>query len=74
MSMPQKVRELKSVLLTAGFTYRSGKGSHTVWSHQNLDYSIILSGRDSADAQRYQEKDVRNALRDLAKLEEGDSE
>jgi predicted RNA binding protein YcfA (HicA-like mRNA interferase family) len=72
--MPQKVRELKSILLTAGFTSRSGKGSHTVWSHQNLDYSIILSGRDSADAQRYQEKDVRNALRDLAKLEEGDSE
>jgi predicted RNA binding protein YcfA (HicA-like mRNA interferase family) len=72
--MPQKVRELKSILLTAGFTYRSGKGSHTVWSHQGLDYSIILSGRDSADAQRYQEKDVRNALRDLAKLEEGDLE
>jgi predicted RNA binding protein YcfA (HicA-like mRNA interferase family) len=72
--MPQKVRELKSVLLTTGFTYRSGKGSHTVWSHQNLDYSVILSGRDSADAQRYQEKDVRNALRDLAKLEEEDSE
>ncbi len=72
--MPQKVRELKSILLTAGFTYRSGKGSHTVWSHPNLDYSIILSGRDSADAQRYQEKDVRNALRDLASLEEEDSE
>jgi predicted RNA binding protein YcfA (HicA-like mRNA interferase family) len=72
--MPQKVRELKSILLTAGFTYRSGKGSHTVWSHQDLDYSIILSGRDSADAQRYQEKDVRNALRDLARLEEGESE
>lgn len=72
--MPQKVRELKSILLTAGFTYQSGKGSHTVWSHQNLDYSIILSGRDSADAQRYQEKDVRNSLRDLAKLEEEDPE
>jgi predicted RNA binding protein YcfA (HicA-like mRNA interferase family) len=72
--MPQKVRELKSILLNAGFTYRSGKGSHTVWSHQHLDYSIILSGRDSVDAQRYQEKDVRNALRDLARLEEGDSQ
>jgi predicted RNA binding protein YcfA (HicA-like mRNA interferase family) len=72
--MPQKVRELKSILLTAGFTYRSGKGSHTVWSHQDLDYSVILSGRDSADAQRYQAKDVRNALRDLAKLEEEDLE
>jgi predicted RNA binding protein YcfA (HicA-like mRNA interferase family) len=72
--MLQKVRELKSILLTAGFTYRSGKGSHTVWSHQDLDYSIIRSGQDSADAQRYQEKDVRNVLRDLAKLEEEDLE
>ena len=67
--MPQKVRELKSILLSAGFTYRSGKGSHTVWSHPNLDYSVILSGRDSADAQRYQEKDVRNAMRDLFTVE-----
>ena len=72
--MPQKVRELKSILSSAGFTYRSGKGSHTVWSHPNLDYSVILSGRDSADAQRYQEKDVRNALRDLVTVEEEDSE
>lgn len=72
--MPQKVRELKSILLSAGFTYRSGKGSHTVWSHPNLDYSIILSGRDGADAQRYQEKDVRNALQDLATVEEEDPE
>jgi predicted RNA binding protein YcfA (HicA-like mRNA interferase family) len=61
--MPQQVRELKSTLLSAGFTYRSGKGSHTVWSHPNLDYSIILSGRDVAAAQRYQEKDGRNAYK-----------
>lgn len=72
--MPQKVRELKSILLSAGFTYRSGKGSHTVWSHPSLDYSIILSGQDGADAQRYQEKDVRNALRDLASIEEENPE
>ena len=72
--MPQKVRELKSILLSAGFTYRTGKGSHTVWSHPALGYSIILSGQESADAQRYQEKDVRNALRDLATVEEEDPE
>ena len=72
--MPQKVRELKSILLSAGFTYRSGKGSHTVWSHPGLNYSIILSGQDGADAQIYQEKDVRNALRDLANIEEENPE
>ena len=72
--MPQKVRELKSILLNLGFTFRTGKGSHTVWSHLNLPYSIILSGKDGADAQRYQEKDVRNASQDLASLEDEDLE
>lgn len=41
------------MLLKARFTYRSGKGSHTL-----LDYSLTLSGKDGADADRYQEKDV----------------
>jgi hypothetical protein len=27
--MPKKIRELKSILMKAGFTYRPGKGSHT---------------------------------------------
>ena len=72
--MPQKVRELKSILLNLGFTFRTGKGSHTVWSHQNLPYSIVLSGKDGADAQRYQEKDVRTALEDLASSEDEDLE
>jgi predicted RNA binding protein YcfA (HicA-like mRNA interferase family) len=66
--VPKKIRELKAMLLKAGFTYRSGKGSHTVWSHPLLEYSLTMSGKDGADADRYQEKDVRNALRDLKKL------
>ena len=68
--MPKKIRELKSILLKAGFSYRSGKGSHTVWSHTLLPYSLTLSGKDGADANRYQEKDVKNALNDLEKLQE----
>ncbi len=67
--MPKKIRELQAELLKAGFTYRSGKGSHTVWSHPKLSYSLILSGKDGADAERYQERDVRNALRDLENLD-----
>ncbi|WP_201323718.1 type II toxin-antitoxin system HicA family toxin [Pseudanabaena sp. lw0831] len=63
--MAKKIRELKAMLLKAGFTYRSGKGSHTVWSHPKLEYSLTLSGKDGNDADRYQEKDVRNALRDI---------
>jgi predicted RNA binding protein YcfA (HicA-like mRNA interferase family) len=56
--VPKKIRELKSMLKKAGFTSRSGKGSHTVWSHPLLDYSLTISGKDGADAERYQERDV----------------
>lgn len=72
--MPKKIRELKAMLLKAGFVYRPGKGSHTVWSHPLLDYSLTLSGKDGGDADRYQERDVRNAIRDLSALEEGEAE
>ncbi len=58
------------MLLKAGFNYRSGKGSHTVWSHPLLPYSLTLSGKDGADADRYQEKDVKNALKYLENLQE----
>jgi predicted RNA binding protein YcfA (HicA-like mRNA interferase family) len=67
--MPKKIGEIKAALLKAGFTVRSGKGSHTVWSHVKLSYSLTISGKDGADADRYQEKDVRNALKDLVDLD-----
>ncbi|MBL1198459.1 MAG: type II toxin-antitoxin system HicA family toxin [Nostoc sp. ZfuVER08] len=60
------------MLLKAGFTYRSGKGSDTVWSHPLLIYSLTLSGKDGADADRYQEKDVKNALIEVKYLEQED--
>ena len=31
--MPQKIRQLKAALAKAGFFFRPGKGSHTVWEH-----------------------------------------
>ena len=31
--MPKKIRELKRMLTKAGFTQRTGKGSHTNWFH-----------------------------------------
>ena len=34
-----------------------------------LPYSLTLSGKDGADCDRYQEKDVRDALKDLEELE-----
>ncbi|AOX01612.1 hypothetical protein BJP34_21150 [Moorena producens PAL-8-15-08-1] len=67
--MPKKIRELKSMLKKAGFSYRSGKGSHTVWSHPLLNYSLTLSGKDGEDANKYQEKAVKNVLIDLDNLQ-----
>jgi len=63
--MEGKIFDIELSLLKAGFTFRSGKGSHTVWSHVKLSYSLTISGKDGADADRYQERDVRNALQDL---------
>lgn len=72
--MAKKIRELKSLLLKAGFTCRSGKGSHTVWSHPLLPGKLTLSGKDGADAKPYQEKDVNTAIQkveNIAKEQKG---
>lgn len=62
--MLKKVRELKKMLLKAGFTYRQGKGSHTFWTHSLiLDEPITMSGKDSDDARLYLEKAVEKKWR-----------
>ncbi|MEA5478120.1 type II toxin-antitoxin system HicA family toxin [Pseudanabaena galeata UHCC 0370] len=48
--MPKKIRELKSMLLKAGFTSESAKGSHSKWTHPKLLRKIIISGKDGNDA------------------------
>ncbi|MBD6618726.1 type II toxin-antitoxin system HicA family toxin [Komarekiella sp. 'clone 1'] len=48
--MPKKIRELKSLLLQAGFSYRPGKGSHTNWYHPLLPGRVTISGKDGSDA------------------------
>jgi len=65
--MPKKIRQLKAMLSQSGFIClpKRGKGSHSVWEHPLLPYNITLAGIDGDDAQRYQEKDVRSAMRDV---------
>jgi predicted RNA binding protein YcfA (HicA-like mRNA interferase family) len=64
--MPKKIRELKRILSKAGFTSRSGKGSHTVWSHTQLPgKQVVLSGNDGDDAKPYQEKKVHDAVTEV---------
>lgn len=69
--MPKKIRELKQMLGKAGFERvpKRGKGSHTVWTHPLYNGSITLSGKDSKDAQRYQEQDVKRAIREVKQNE-----
>jgi predicted RNA binding protein YcfA (HicA-like mRNA interferase family) len=65
---PRTIRQLKADLRRAGFVFRPGKGSHTVWSHPLLRADeITLAGGDGDDAKPYQEQNVRT---NLAKLED----
>ena len=72
--MPKSIRELKRSLEKSGFTLlpKRGKGSHTYWVHPLLTNPVILSGKDSKDAQPYQEKDVLEALKTLKEINQED--
>jgi hypothetical protein len=69
--MPRKVRQLKTDMRKAGLVWRPGKGSHGFWEHPRYpQVTVTLSGQDGDDAQPYQERDVREALRLLRTLQE----
>lgn len=68
--MPKKIRELKNILRKAGFSEKSGKGSHTKWTHPLLSGTIVLSGKDAKDAKPYQEKDIDKALKKLNNIKD----
>ena len=55
------------MLQRAGFELipKRGKGSHSVWKHPLYKGSILISGKDSKDANLYQEKDVKRAIKEV---------
>jgi len=66
--MPRKIRQLVSDLEKAGFVLApGGKGSHRKFRHGRFPGAVIVSGRDGDDAHHYQEKQVRNAIREANK-------
>ncbi len=68
--MPKKIRELKKILLKAGFSYRQGKGSYTFWTHPLIpEEPITISGKDGDDARLYLEKAVEKRLKKLEQLQ-----
>ncbi|NDJ16079.1 type II toxin-antitoxin system HicA family toxin [Myxacorys almedinensis] len=67
--MPRKIREIKKLLLKAGFDHWQGKGSHQIWKHPHLKEKIVIAKKDGADAPSYLEKQVDRALRQIGENE-----
>ena len=65
--MPKKIRELIAQLEKAGFTNKSGKGSHRKFVHPKVMLPIIISGNPGSDALKYQEKAVKQVLKEVKK-------
>lgn len=61
--MPKKIRELKKILRRSGFTQVQGKGSHIHYIHPRYPGKVTLAGKDGADAKKYQEQNVFEAIR-----------
>jgi predicted RNA binding protein YcfA (HicA-like mRNA interferase family) len=64
---PRKIRQLVADLERAGFYLApGGKGSHRKFRHERRPGALILSGKDGDDAQHYQEKQTRDAIREIS--------
>ena len=64
--MPRKIRELIRDLEQAGFylVKGKGKGDHRKFRHPKVARFVILDGRDGQDAHHYQEKHVKQRIRE----------
>ena len=52
------------MLRKAGFTWRTGKGSHTIWQHPSAPGTdVTIAGNDGDDAKPYMEREVQRAIR-----------
>ena len=60
--MPRKIRQLISDLKLAGFALDRQKGSHRQFKHADLPGVITVSGGEGDDVQRYQERQVAQAI------------
>lgn len=65
--MPRKVRQLITDLKLAGFFLDRQKGSHRQFKHPEWPGVITISGGEGDDSQRYQEKQVAQAIAQAGK-------
>jgi len=61
--MPKKIRKLIKDLKMAGFVNRRGKGSHRNFIHVS-GVVLTISGKSGDDAKPYQEKLVRQKIKE----------
>lgn len=61
------------MLRRAGFEELPGKGSHTNWTHPLYAGKITVSGKESADAKPYQEKEVLKAIQTVEQAQDDES-
>ena len=59
--MPRKIRQLIADLKKAGFVNRGGKGSHRNFEDDKGN-RVTIAGKEGADAQPYQEREVRQNI------------
>ena len=69
--MPRKIRELEADLLREGAQMTPGKGSHRKYTHPLISGYVSVSGKPGADAQNYQERDVRDFIRRIRAVRGG---
>jgi predicted RNA binding protein YcfA (HicA-like mRNA interferase family) len=65
--VPKKIRELIAELEAAGFYNIGGKGSHRNYEHPKVLKPVTISGKLGSDAHIYQEKRVRQAIKEAGK-------
>jgi predicted RNA binding protein YcfA (HicA-like mRNA interferase family) len=63
--MPPKIKELIADLERNGFLNRGGKGSHRNFNHPKRKRPVTISGKLGEDAEKYQIRDVRNAIKEV---------
>jgi hypothetical protein len=61
--MPRKLRQLKADLKREGYYLDHMTGDHAIWMHPLIPGHVNIAGNDGDDAQPYQEKAVREAVR-----------
>jgi predicted RNA binding protein YcfA (HicA-like mRNA interferase family) len=62
--MPRKIRQLIKDLENAGFANRGEKGSHRNYLHEK-GVALTISGKLGDDAKPYQEKLVKQKIREV---------